>query len=58
MEISKPSTSLCQDIITDASITEIVNDADSDEFKISDDESNEEPIYLSSSMSNEDDSFS
>jgi hypothetical protein len=30
-----------------------VNDSDSDEFEISEDQTNEEPIYLSSSISSE-----
>jgi hypothetical protein len=41
-----------RDTITDATITEIVDDSDSDEFKISEDEYNLEPIYVSPSISN------
>jgi hypothetical protein len=55
MVISKPSTSSHQYIITDATISEIVNDSDSDEFQIGEDQNNEEPIYLSSSISNKED---
>jgi hypothetical protein len=55
MEISKPSKSWRQKIITGASNVEIVNDSDSDELEISDDENNGELIHLPSSMSNEKD---
>jgi hypothetical protein len=55
METSKPSTSSRRDIITDATIADIVNDSDSDEFEISEDQNNEEPIYLSPSIRNEED---
>jgi hypothetical protein len=41
MEISKPSISSHRDIITDSCITETVNDSDSYEFEVSDEESNE-----------------
>jgi hypothetical protein len=53
METSTTSTSSRRDIITDATIAEIVNDSDYDEFEIGEDQNNEEPIYLSSSISNE-----
>jgi hypothetical protein len=55
MEISKPSKSWRQKIITGASNVEIVNDSDSDELEISDDENNGELIHLPSSTSNEKD---
>jgi hypothetical protein len=55
MEISKPGTSSRRDVIADAVIVEIVNDSDSVESEISEDQNNEEPIYLSFSISNEED---
>jgi hypothetical protein len=50
MEISKPSTSLFHDIITEALITEIVIDLDSDEFEISEEQNNEDGCLLSCSV--------